>query len=123
MSTVALLDELCPVFSDRADRGNWLTRAATKLDASVYGVQYAEAVCWLAAHYLELRRRAEAGLAGAGAISAQTNPEQGAVSFAVPPINPKAPSLSTTPFGLAYLDIKGAVSRTGPILLDGTNPL
>jgi len=73
MTTPLLVKTLAPEYAAETDEtlAVWLDLAAQRLDASVWGGVYGQAVAYLAAHLLTVARRGIAGLPGSGAGAGQ----------------------------------------------------
>lgn len=117
MASVALIAELdayAPEFSQRADRGEFLDRAARRVSAERYGTVYTDAVVLIAAHMLELDERRRMGMVGGGAISSQAS--TGTVNYHKPDVGSGAYYMATQ-HGLSFLELR-RIARSGPVLLD-----
>jgi hypothetical protein len=91
---IAELDAYATEFSQRADRGGYLDRAARRVSSERYGTVYTDAVVLVAAHMLS----------------------SGTVNYATPGKGTGA-YYGSTDHGLSFLELRSLV-RPGPVLLD-----
>lgn len=102
---------IAPEFSGE-DPAPFLEMAAQRISARFFGELYPQAQAYLAAHLMALAKRSAAGGGVGGTVGAIASATTGGVSVSyqtTADFGVRGSSLSTTPYGLAYLELLSAI--------------
>jgi len=124
-TSLELFRDRFPEFTAQSDAlvTTKIAQAAARMDATAWGTLYTEAALFLAAHLLELTRRAQASgaVAAAGAITSMTT---GRVSVSYGSTGGGSGSsggtLDATPYGLEYQELLRISPNPGVMVVKGT---
>jgi hypothetical protein len=121
MSTLARYRVLVPGHAavDDSTVETWLEIAARRHLASAFGLMYAEAMIWWAAHRIERTPGLVSSSGGAGEVGPVVSQTDGDLSrtYAQPAqsaVGSTDAELGTTRYGQAYLDLRNTRAAGGP---------